>query len=104
MATSARPAAAEELRQLRPFWREGRIIRWPARESRRRLLLAEVVRAFPLGKRMTESEVDAILLELWRDHCLVRRALVDRELLNRRGGIYWRVGEGDPAAPRSQMQ
>jgi len=92
MATSARPSAAEELRQLRPFWRDGRIIRWPARESRRRLLLAEVIRAFPLAKRMTEREVDTILLELWPDHCLVRRALVDRELLNRKDGIYWRVG------------
>src|SRR5438094_3683022 len=50
--------AAQEARQLRPFWREGRIIRWPAREGRRRLVLAEVVRTFPLGRRLAEAEVD----------------------------------------------
>ena len=82
----------EETRRLRPFWREGRIIQWPARESRRRLLLAEVVRAFPLGKRMAEADVDAILREFWPDHCQLRRALVERELLNRKDGVYWRVG------------
>ena len=77
---------------LPPFWHDGRILRWPARENRRRLVLAEVIRAFPLGKRMTEAEVDAVLRQMWGDHCQLRRALVDRDLLNRRDGVYWRVG------------
>jgi hypothetical protein len=92
MALAQRPRAAEEVRQLRPFWRDGRIIRWPARENRRRLLLGEVIRSFPLGTRLSEPEVDAILREFWPDHCQLRRALVDRELLNRKDGVYWRVG------------
>lgn len=92
MAIAERHLAVEEMRLLRPFWREGRIIRWPARESRRRLLLAEVVQAFPLGTRMSESRVDAILRPIWHDHCQLRRALVDYELLNRKDGVYWRVG------------
>ena len=83
---------AEETRKLRPFWRDGRIIQWPARESRRRLVLAEVVRAFPPGKRLAEADVDAILREFWPDHCQLRRALVERELLNRKDGVYWRAG------------
>jgi hypothetical protein len=90
---SAHPnAAAEEMRKLRPFWRDGRILQWPARESRRRLVLAEVVRAIPLGKRLAEAEVDAILRQSWPDHCQLRRALIERELLNRKDGVYWRVG------------
>jgi hypothetical protein len=92
MALAQRHVVAEEMRQLRPFWRDGRILRWPARESRRRLLLAEVVRAFPLGTRLAEPEVDAILRQFWPDYCQLRRALVDRELLNRKDGVYWRVG------------
>jgi hypothetical protein len=92
VAIAAQHLAIEEMRQLRPFLRDGRIIRWPARESRRRLLLAEVIRAVPLGKRLAEAEVDAILREFWPDYCQLRRALVDRELLNRKDGIYWRVG------------
>jgi hypothetical protein len=92
MALAQRHVVVEEMRQLRPFWRDGRILRWPAREGRRRLLLAEVVRAFPLGARLAEPEVDAILRQFWPDYCQLRRALVDRELLNRKDGIYWRVG------------
>jgi hypothetical protein len=90
--TSRPNAAAEEMRKLRPFWRDGRILQWPARESRRRLVLAEVVRAFQPGKRLAEAEVDAMLREFWPDHCQLRRALVERELLNRKDGVYWRVG------------
>jgi hypothetical protein len=92
MAIAETHLAVEEMRRLRPFWREGRIIRWPARESRRRLVLAEVVQAFPRGTRMSEPEVDAILRVIWQDHCQLRRALVDYELLNRKDGVYWRVG------------
>ena len=84
--------AAQEMRKLRPFWRDGRILRWPARENRRRLLLAEVIRSFPPGKRFSEPEVDAILRQVWPDHCQLRRALVDYELLNRKDGVYWKVG------------
>jgi hypothetical protein len=92
MAMTQRHPAVEELRMLRPFWRDGRILRWPARENRRRLVLAEVVQAFPLGRRFSEAEVDEVLRGIWPDHCQLRRALVDHELLNRRDGIYWRVG------------
>ena len=92
MAIADRNTAADEMRKLRPFWRDGRITQWPARESRRRLVLGEVVRAFPSGKRLLEVEVDAILREFWPDHCQLRRALVERELLNRKDGVYWRVG------------
>ena len=92
MVTSKPRSAADEDRNLRPFLREGRIIRWPAREKRQRLVLSEVVRAFALGKRMPEAEVDEILIQFWPDYCLLRRALVDYEFLNRRAGIYWRVG------------
>lgn len=92
MGITPQHLAIEEMRQLRPFWRDGRILRWPARERRRRLVLAQVVEAFPLGKRMTEPEADDALRQIWPDYCQLRRALVDYELLNRKDGIYWRVG------------
>lgn len=90
--TAERRAASDIARLLRPFWREGRIVRWPARAGRRRLILEEAVRALPMGTRMPEADVDTRLGEIWPDYCLLRRALVDEELLNRKDGIYWRVG------------
>jgi hypothetical protein len=68
------------------------MIRWPARESRRILVLQEVVQMFQPSRRMREEEVDAVLKEVWPDYCQLRRALVDYELLNRKDGVYWRVG------------
>src|SRR5207247_11350759 len=75
MLSAKRNLAAEEVRQLRPFWREGRIIRWPAREGRRRLVLAEVVRTFPLGRRLAEAEGDPMLRSMLPGSCrrLLRR-------------------------------
>lgn len=91
MATRGRDAGEID-RMLRPFWREGRIVRWPARAGRRRLILEEAVRVLPMATRMPEPEIDARLAEVWPDYCLLRRALVDDGLLNRKDGIYWRVG------------
>jgi hypothetical protein len=92
MVMVGRRDASDIDRALRPFWREGRIVRWPARAGRRRLILKEAVRALPMGRRMPEAEVDTRLAEIWPDYCLLRRALIDGELLNRKDGIYWRVG------------
>ncbi len=83
---------AEVARQIRPFWQDGRILRWPARDARRRMVLAEVAWIFPLGKRLPEEEVDRKLREIWPDDCQLRRALVDYEFLARKDGRYWRVG------------
>ncbi len=79
-------------RLIRPFWREGRIVRWPARDGRRRMVLAEVARIFPLGRRLPEEEVDQALRQIWPDYCQLRRALIDYEFLARKDGRYWRVG------------
>jgi hypothetical protein len=77
---------------MRPFWREGRLVRWPAREAVRKLVLAEIARLFRPGVRVREADVDAVLRPIWHDHCQLRRALVDYEFLNRKDGVYWRVG------------
>lgn len=84
------PAFAARL--IRPFWRDGRILRWPARDRPRRMVLSEVARVFPLGIRLPEVDVDRELREIWPDYCQLRRALVDYEFLARRAGVYWRVG------------
>ena len=83
MVTAQRRDAEDIARKLRPFWREGRIVRWPARAGRVRLILEEAVRVLPMGTR---------LAEVWPDYCLLRRQLVDGGLLMRKDGIYWRVG------------
>ena len=83
-------------RMLRPFVLDGRLIRLPAKRTRRRAVLEHVVQSFEPGRRFPEREVD-VVLRAWCaggevDHVTVRRYLVDEGLLSREDGLYWRSG------------
>jgi hypothetical protein len=79
--------------QLRAFIRDGRITVLPAKRTRRRLLLDQVVQAFEPGRKYPESAVDEVLKAIFDDHCALRRCLVDEAFLSRTAeGIYWRAG------------
>jgi len=78
------------------FVQDGRLLRLPAQQSRRRIVLEHLVTAFEPGVRYPEREVDAVL-RAWTDgglvdHVTLRRYLVDESLLDRDGGEYWRSG------------
>ena len=78
---------------LRPFVKGGRITAMPAKRTRRRLLLDQVVQAFEPGRRYPEAAVDEILRQVFDDHCTLRRYLVDEQFMSRTAaGVYWRVG------------
>jgi len=79
--------------QLRPFISHGRITTLPAKRSRRRLLLDQVVQAFEPGRRYPEAVVDEILERVFDDHCALRRYLIDEQFMSRTAaGVYWRAG------------
>jgi len=79
--------------QLRPFVKGGRITAMPAKRTRRRLLLDQVVQAFEPGRRYPEAAVDEILRQVFDDHCTLRRYLVDEQFMSRTAaGVYWRAG------------
>jgi len=82
---------------LQVFMRDGRIAQLPARMSRRRLLLEQIVQAFEPGVRYPEPVVDDFLRGLHDDHAALRRYLVDAALLERSDGVYWRIGGSSPS-------
>jgi hypothetical protein len=85
----------ERSRTLERFMQGGRLVAWPDQIKRQRYLLEVVVNAFTSGTRYSEREVDTILKDIYAyDHCVVRRALVDHNFLQRDHGVYWRP---DPA-------
>lgn len=88
-----RGATDERSRVLAAFLRDGRLTRMPTTESRRMVVLAFIAERFSTGRTYTEREVNAVLKTFADDYSTVRRALVDRAILNRDSGIYW-VGEG----------
>ena len=84
---------ADPPEQLRAFVSHGRITAMPAKRSRRRLLLDQVVQAFEPGRRYPEAVVDDILKQVFDDHCALRRYLIDEQFLSRTAvGVYWRAG------------
>ena len=79
--------------ELRPFVVGGRITAMPAKRTRRRLLLDQVVQAFEPGRRYPEAAVDEILRQVFDDHCALRRYLIDEQFMSRTAaGVYWRAG------------
>ena len=79
--------------QVRAFVRDGRITAMPAKRSRRRLLLDQVVQAFEPGRRYREAAVNEVLKQVFDDHCALRRYLVDEQFMSRTAaGVYWRAG------------
>jgi hypothetical protein len=81
---------------IRTFVRDGRLVRLPAQQARRRIVLEHVASSFEPGVRYSEREVDAVL-RAWTegglvDYVTLRRYLVDESLLDRDGGEYWRSG------------
>jgi hypothetical protein len=82
--------------RLRVFTGSGRIETIPARQSRRRMLLDVIARAFEPDVRYPEGQVSQFLGELHPDFAALRRYLVDEHFLSRSGGEYWRSGGSVP--------
>jgi len=72
--------------------RDGRIVTFPAKRSRRLVLLNHIAQRFDVGVRYREGEVNVKLRDLHEDYATLRRFLVDEEFLSRQHGEYWRTG------------
>jgi hypothetical protein len=77
---------------LRTFLRDGRIVSLPSQWTKRRILLEHVVTVFDVGHRYPEREVNTMVRAFHDDYALLRRALVDADLLSRDHNVYWRTG------------
>jgi hypothetical protein len=53
---------------------------------------------FRPGERYPEAQVNEILGRYHPDFATLRRLLVDEELMQRAGGMYWRAGTLPPPA------
>jgi hypothetical protein len=71
---------------------DGRLRTIPARHAKRLVVLDHLARAFEVGVRYPEREVDAVLRAFHPDHAALRRHLVDDGFLTREQGVYWRSG------------
>lgn len=82
----------KERKILDRAYRDGRLIRLPAKRSQRVVVLDELVQRFEPGERYTERQVNVRLSDSEIDVATLRRNLVDYGMLDRADGAYWRSG------------
>ena len=78
--------------------RDGSLKTIPSQRKKLEAVLRYVVKAFDLGKRYTEKQVNDILARYHADTATLRRELVGYGLMKREGGggEYWRVENNEP--------
>jgi hypothetical protein len=70
----------------------GRLTTVPVQLKKRLIVLRWLVEDFRPGVRYPEAEVNRIIGRRHPDFALLRRYLVDHELMQRRRSVYWRTG------------
>lgn len=81
------------LASVRPFFgRNARLTQIPAGRAKRLIVLDLLAHQFTPGQLYSESRVNLILGRFNPDWAALRRYLVDEAFLDRRDGMYWRIG------------
>jgi hypothetical protein len=74
---------------LHAFVVDGRLVRIPARERKRHIVLRWIAETdFEVGREYPERDVDMRLALRYRDVAALRRYLVDGRYLSRADGVY----------------
>lgn len=71
---------------------DGRLVRIPAKHTKRLVVLDLLAQEFVPGERYDESEVNNRLRPFHDDVAALRRYLVENLFLAREAGVYWRTG------------
>lgn len=81
----------EEEKILDTFVQDGRLVRMPARQGKRLVILHWLVERFDPGVLYPERQVNQMLQQVDPDYAALRRYLVDAGLMQRDQGVYWRT-------------
>ena len=92
MASLADDTAADawQRKVLRDFFTGERLKELPASRKKRQVVLEWLAKRFPLGERLGEVELNALLERYHPDTATLRRELVGAGLLAREHSQYWR--------------
>lgn len=76
---------------LQTFLEEGRIKEIPAKRQKRLVILQWLVNQFERDVRYPEAEMNSRLKQYHPDFAALRRYLIENGLMQREGGVYWRI-------------
>lgn len=95
LAELAVAGASEDKAVLNYLTPEGRLKAFPATPKKRRPILAWLARHFDEGRTYSEAEVNETIERRHHDRETFRREMVGHKMLARKGGVYWRLPEGE---------
>ncbi len=81
----------EEEKVLSTFVQDGSLVRMPARQAKKLVILRWLVERFEPGVSYSEPQVNEMLQQVDPDYAALRRYLVDAGLMQRELGVYWRT-------------
>lgn len=73
------------------FFEYGKLKNIPAQRKKRLIVLQEILKAFEVGKKYSEKEVNLIIANFHDDFCTLRREMIMERLLDRNQTEYWRI-------------
>ena len=71
--------------------KDSKLVSIPVKAAKLQLVLAWLVELFEAERRYPKAEINAVIHQVHEDHATLRRLLVDYRLIERAGGVYWRV-------------
>jgi DNA-binding HxlR family transcriptional regulator len=74
---------------IKTYFKKGMLDHLPSQEKKRKIALEEIAGRFAVNKKYDESEVTKIIEEVYGDYCTIRRELIDRKIMARKGNAYW---------------
>ena len=81
----------EERKLLNNFLDGDRIIRLPAKQKKRLVILRWLVEQMEPARRYSEAELNAVIRQHHADFATIRRELFEFGFMERERGIYWRT-------------
>lgn len=76
---------------LTTFFSYGKLLKIPTQRKKQLICLEEIVKAFEMGKKYEEKEVNEIIKQYFDDYCTIRRNMIAEKLISREGHIYTRI-------------
>ncbi|MBE0635136.1 DUF2087 domain-containing protein [Candidatus Bipolaricaulota bacterium] len=98
----AHPWTQEEEKVLRAFLDGERIVRLPAKQKKRLVILRWLLERIEPEKRFPERELNILIARHHPDFATIRRELFEFGFMHRERGIYWRTDRA-PEDPQPEQ-
>ena len=83
----------DEQKVLRAFLDGSRIVRLPAKQKKRLVILRWLIDQIDSEKKISERNLNAQIARHHPDFATIRRELVEFRFMDRQRGVYWRTSE-----------